>query len=130
MSKPVLIDTHILLWYAKGDNRLDPAVRDLIQDPQTVPYISKSSLWEITIKAALGRLDLGTSFDAFMDELPRQGFQLLNIEVDDLRVLYTLPMHHGDPFDRLILAQAIARSWSVVSDDGKFSLYPVELIAG
>lgn len=130
MRNSVLIDTHTLLWYAKGDDRLDPTVRALISDRQTTPYVSKASLWEITIKAALGKLDLGTSFNTFMDEIPRQGFQFLDIEPDDLRVLYTLPMHHSDPFDRLIIAQAIARTWPVASDDGKFKLYPIELITG
>lgn len=71
-----------------------------------------------------------TSFNAFMDELPKQGFSFLDIEPDDLRVLYTLPLQHGDPFDRLIIAQATVHKWPVVSDDDKFKLYPVELIAG
>lgn len=93
-----------------------------------MPFISVVSLWEITIKATLGKLDLGTSFNSFMDELPRQGFLFTDIEPADLRVLYSLPMHHGDPFDRLIIAQAIARKWPIVSDDGKFSQYSVELI--
>lgn len=130
MSNPALIDTHILLWYSKGEDRLTPAIKELILNSQTVPYISKASLWEITIKASLGRLDLGTSFDAFLEELLRQGFQFLDIQPNDLRTLYTLPMHHGDPFDHLIIAQAIARSWPVVSDDSKFSLYPIELTTG
>ncbi|GAA4400867.1 type II toxin-antitoxin system VapC family toxin [Nibrella viscosa] len=130
MTNPVLIDTHVLLWYAKGDSRLDPVVRTLIRDPQNIPYISKASLWEITIKSSLGKLDLEVSFDAFLDELPKQGFQFLDIEPADLRILYTLPMHHGDPFDRLIIAQAIAHSWPVISDDSKFKLYPVKIITG
>ncbi|WP_394334302.1 PIN domain-containing protein [Spirosoma aerolatum] len=62
--------------------------------------------------------------------LPKQGFQFLDIEPSDLHTLYTLPMHHGDPFDRMIIAQAIARSWPVVSDGGKFNQYPVNLIVG
>jgi len=126
--KSILLDTHALLWYAKGDKRLSQSVRELIHDAQTMPFISVVSLWEITIKATLGKLDLGTSFNSFMDELPRQGFLFTDIEPADLRVLYSLPMHHGDPFDRLIIAQAIARKWPIVSDDGKFSQYSVELI--
>jgi PIN domain nuclease of toxin-antitoxin system len=94
-------------------------LRALIRDSATLPYVSKVSLWEITIKTSLQRLDLVVSFTEFMDELPKQGFRLLDIDMQDLRTLYTLPLHHGDPFDRLIIAQAIARSWPIISDDGK-----------
>ena len=128
MRNPILIDTHALLWYAKGDNRLEPTLRTIIQDSQNQIYASKASLWEITIKVALGKLDVGLSFNEFIDELPRQGFQFLDIDFQDLRILHALPLLHGDPFDRLIIAQAIARSWPVISDDGKFKLYPVKLI--
>lgn len=124
----ILIDTHILLWYAKGDVRLSPAVRDRIEDTQTTCYVSKVSLWEITIKVALGKLDIGTSLDAFLDELPRQGFRLLDIDLNDLRTLHKLPFHHGDPFDRLLIAQAFSRQWPVISDDTKFELYPIRLM--
>lgn len=129
MKSAVLIDTHVLLWYAKGDDRLSSAVRAFIQDPQTDLYISKASLWEITIKSSLGKLDLGTSYDDFIEELPRQGFLFLDIEFQDLHVLHSIPFYHGDPFDRLIIAQAMARSWAVISDDGKFRQYPIKLIA-
>ncbi len=124
----ILIDTHILLWYAKGDPRLSSSIRANLEHPQTTCYVSKASLWEITIKVALGKLDLSGSFNDFIDELPRQGFHLLDIDVDDLRTLYKLPYHHGDPFDRLIIAQALSRRWPVVSDDAKFRQYSIQLI--
>ncbi|GAB3567424.1 type II toxin-antitoxin system VapC family toxin [Spirosoma luteolum] len=124
----MIIDTHILLWYAKGDERLAPALRDHIEQSQTPCFVSKASLWEITIKAALGKLDLGMAFDQFFDELPRQGFQLLDIDLADLRMLHRLPFYHGDPFDRLIIAQAIARNVPIMSDDAKFGRYPIQLV--
>jgi PIN domain nuclease of toxin-antitoxin system len=124
----ILIDTHILLWYAKGDPRLSSSIRANLEHPQTTCYVSKASLWEITIKVALGKLDLIGSFDDFIDELPWQGFHLLDINVDDLRTLYTLPFRHGDPFGRLIIAQALSRRWPVVSDDAKFRQYSSQLI--
>lgn len=126
----ILIDTHILLWYAKGDSRLPSAVRERIEHPQSICLVSKVSLWEITIKAALGKLDLGVSLDIFLNELPRQGFRLLDIDLNELRILRTLPFYHGDPFDRLIIAQAIARDCPIISDDAKFAQYPVSLIDG
>ena len=126
--RSILLDTRALFWYAKGDKRFGQSARELINDPQTIPFISVVSLWEITIKTTLGKLDLGTSFDSFTDELPKQGFFFIDIKPEDLRILHSLPMHHGDPFDRLIIAQAMTRTWPIISDDSKFSQYPVELI--
>jgi PIN domain nuclease of toxin-antitoxin system len=130
MTDPFLMDTHILLWYAKGEDKLTDSTRKLIESPDRTACVSMVSLWEITIKSALGKLDLGGSYSHFMSLLAEQNFVFIDIDRADLAVLHMLPFHHSDPFDRLLIAQAIARSWPLVSDDGNFSQYPVNLIRG
>ena len=125
---PYLIDTPILIWYNKGDRRLSSRIVNLIENPDELIYVSKVSLWEITIKSALGKLDIGIPFLELEPFLQNKGFTIIDFEFAALNILHTLPFHHGDPFDRLIIAQAIANHLPLISDDGKFSRYPVDLV--
>lgn len=124
----LLLDTHALLWFVSGDDRLSPVARKAIASPTTVNYISVASWWEMAVKCSLGKLHLDDPFDVFVKQRTREGFRTLSIETSHLPALVSLPFHHRDPFDRLIICQAIQEKMPVCSIDGNFSRYAVELI--
>lgn len=124
----LLLDTHALLWFTAGDERLSPAARAAIENPATTPLISMASWWEIAIKCSLKKLVLDDSLDRFVSRRLDEGFRILPIETAHLSGLIKLPYHHRDPFDRLIIAQAMHERMTVCSSDDHFSLYPIPLI--
>ena len=121
-----LLDTHAFLWFIMGSANLSVDARVLIENPANERLLSVASLWEIAIKTSLGKLALSTPFDELIHaQLKLNGIDLLNINVDHLSTLTTLPFHHRDPFDRLIIAQAIVEKLPVISLDGAFDAYGV-----
>ncbi len=124
----LLIDTHILIWYIAGNPILNPAMNDLLEATDNDLSISVVSLWEIAIKVGKGKLDLGIEFHELEEILDRLNIQILPISFGDLNVQRTLPFHHTDPFDRLIISQAINQNLVLMSADSVFSNYPVQNI--
>lgn len=124
----ILIDTHILIWYLNGDENLAPHLRQIIEDPNNTPVISTVSLWEIAIKIGAKRLSLDISLSLIQNYINEKDIELLNIKFDSLIVLSDLPYHHKDPFDRFLIAQAIAENISIISLDRYFSSYSVNVI--
>lgn len=121
-----LLDTHALLWYTLANPQLSGTAEALILDPANEIFISPASYWEIAIKISIGKLTLHQPYDDFIDAcLNKYGFVILPIEPRHTTVLTTLPFHHRDPFDRLIIAQAIADQIPVISGDPAFDAYPV-----
>ena len=123
-----LIDTHVLLWYIEGIPRLSSKIISLLDDSTNTVYVSKVSLWEITIKISIGKLSINIPFETLEDFLKEKDFIPLEFDISDLTVLKNLPFHHSDPFDRLIIPQAINNDFCLISDDSKFTLYSVQLI--
>ncbi|AUD00456.1 type II toxin-antitoxin system VapC family toxin [Spirosoma pollinicola] len=119
----LLLDTHTLLWFYSGDEALSNNLRETIKSPANACFISIASLWEITIKVSLGKLELNTSILELFDFLERNQFWVLPIEFNHLVELQRLPNHHRDPFDRLIIAQALAENLAVATRDSFFSQY-------
>src|SRR5260221_5224617 len=104
----VLIDTHTLLWFLKDDPLLSTKAKSLIEDPQNRKLVSVASCWEIAIKAGLHKLDLAEPSRSLLErELPRNNLELLPITLEHATAVETLPAHHKDPFDRLLIAQAM-----------------------
>jgi PIN domain nuclease of toxin-antitoxin system len=124
----LLIDTHILIWYIAGNLSLNPAMNDLLEATENDLSISVASLWEIAIKVGKGKLDLGIEFHELEGILDRLNIQMLPILFGDLNVQRTLHFHHTDPFDRLIISQAINQNLVLMSADEAFSIYPVQNI--
>jgi PIN domain nuclease of toxin-antitoxin system len=125
----LLLDTHTLLWFLTNDPSLSVRARSAIEDPANGAHISAASLWEVAIKTALGKLKLPAPYaDIFPRQLETNGFGLLPIAPAHCAVLLTLPFHHRDPFDRLLLAQAKAEGMTLVTDDGQFAPYGVQLL--
>src|SRR6185437_11261224 len=122
----LLLDTHALLWWLADDRQLGPKARKLIEDPGNDVLVSVVSLWEIVVKVRVGKLE--AEITDVTDAASREGFLLLDIRTTHLRTLARLPMHHRDPFDHLLIAQAIGENAIFVSDDRHTSRYPVGLI--
>ena len=118
----LLLDTHAILWWLNDNAQLGPETRALIQDPDNVSIVSMESMWEMAVKVRIRKLtaDLSMMFST----LKAQGFTLLNIEAAQLKTLIDLPMHHRDPFDHLLIAQAITEDATFVSADRRTALYP------
>ena len=121
----LLLDTYVFLWWLIDDPRLDSARRHAIADPDALVHVSAASIWEIAIKEAQGRIDVG---DAFAGEIERGGFLELPISAAHATAAGRLPRHHLDPFDRMLVAQARTEKMTLVSNDGALAPYDVDLL--
>ncbi len=122
---PLLLDTHALIWFLDNDTRLPSTTRNCIETTPTV-FVSIASLWEIAIKVNIGKLELSAPFSTIEPNLVALGITQLPINFKDLEVYLSLPLHHRDPFDRLLIAQAIDYSLSLVSKDTQMDAYSIE----
>jgi len=123
-----LIDTHILIWFIEGNKQLDKQAQALIANPVNDIYISQASLWEMTIKISIGKLSLSISLSELELFLSRNQFQILETKFSHYEILQHLPFHHQDPFDRMIIAQAKAEDYTLITNDDRFKLYDVKLL--
>ena len=120
----ILLDTHAIVWWATGDHRLSRQARVAIADPSTEVFISIASAWEIQIKATLQKLTLNESIDALYRSLIiDQDFRMIGIELKDIDHLSKLPPHHRDPFDRMLVAQALRGEFTLVTKDRVIASY-------
>jgi PIN domain nuclease of toxin-antitoxin system len=127
----LLLDTHIFLWYITADARLKTEVRDLIRDASNEVYLSAASVWEAAIKHALGRLPLPHSPAEYLPQ-QREAHQIASLPVEEGAFLYlvSLPHLHRDPFDRLLIAQALQHGFTLVTMDDQVRAYSVPLLPG
>jgi PIN domain nuclease of toxin-antitoxin system len=124
-----LIDTHALLWFCEGSSALSDKARAAMEDEANERYVSHASAWEVAIKVSLGKLKLHDDYRViFSGVMKANGFMLLSPSVDHYDALIRLPRHHGDPFDRLILAQAQVEGLVIVTGDGEFPAYGLPLL--
>jgi PIN domain nuclease of toxin-antitoxin system len=124
----LLLDTHALLWEIQGDTRLRLRVREAIKDGDNRVIVSMASLWEISTNLANGRLKLaGEDIDYVLGFMERWHVELLPVRVEHVRGAAKLPFHHGDPFDRMLIAQANVEGFLLVSNDAKVRLYDVDI---
>lgn len=121
-----LLDTHAFLCFVSGDNQLPASVRDKIKDINQPCFLSVASLWEITIKKQLGKLTLNISLDELFEYTDRNQIEIVQITYDHFLTLSTLPNHHSDPFDRLIVSQAIAEKFILITRDKGLKKYKVK----
>jgi PIN domain nuclease of toxin-antitoxin system len=119
----LLLDTHTFLWAISDEPRLGARSRDLINVEASNVLISHVSLWEIAIKHAMARGDMPLSVAQAMTWAQECGFELLPLDLPHLLTLEQLPLHHRDPFDRLLVAQSIAESLLLLSADRAFQAY-------
>jgi len=119
----LLLDTHTFLWAISDEPRLGPRSRDLITTEASSVLISHVSLWEIATKHAMARSDMPLSAAQAIPWAQECGFELLPLDLYHLLTLEQLPLHHRDPFDRLLVAQSISESLLLVSADAAFEAY-------
>ena len=119
----LLLDSHAFLWWLVDDSRLKDVARREISDPESLVYVSAATIWELTIKAALGRLESGDT--DLVEEIAENGFVELAITARHAEHAGRLPRHHDDPFDRMLVAQAVAEGLTCVTRDPEFSKYGV-----
>ena len=125
----LLLDAHALLWFIGNDPQLSSAAREKIESQDHEKLVSVASLWEIALKLSLGKLRLPLPFaEVFPRQLEVNGFELLPVSCVQLNQLAELPFHHRDPFDRLLIAQALADGLTIVTRDSTFSQYPAKTI--
>ena len=125
----VLLDTKALIWWHESPEKLSAAVRSALEDEGNEVFMSVVNAWEMQIKTQLGKLTLSKPWDDIIEaEQASNGFGFLVADRPHIRILDTLLFHHRDPFDRLLIAQAIYENLTLISNDSKFSPYPVTLL--
>jgi PIN domain nuclease of toxin-antitoxin system len=125
----IIIDSHALLWFGWDDPHLSQKARQIISDSENELLISAGSMWELAIKYSLGKLQLTTDYRAFVQNaLERLDLSVLSISLDHAVCLSALPLHHRDPFDRLLAAQAMVEHVPLLSADAAFDAYQVTRI--
>ncbi len=123
-----LIVTHILLWHMNFSELLPPKARAAIENTDNTIFISHSTLWELAIKVSIGKLSLTIPFLEFEEKLTAEGFSILPFSLKSYEILSSLPFHHKDPFDRMIIAQGVAEDLTIISADRAFSTYDCKLM--
>ncbi len=118
-----LLDTHSFLWFINGDEQLSEKAKIAILDPNATKYVSIISFWEIAIKISLGKIKLDMAYQDLQQHVSVNGFEILPITFEHTIELTTLDFHHRDPFDRIIIAQALIEKFVLISKDRNFDKY-------
>ena len=121
----LLLDTHALIWWLANNPTLSNKAKDAIANPDNIIFVSAASAWEIAIKKSIGKLQ--TPDDLAM-QIEAKGFVPLSIDLHHALTVESLPQHHQDPFDRILIAQAIYERLTIVTRDRKFNVYEVDVI--
>lgn len=118
-----LIDTHVFLWFVSKAKELSPTAQTLIEDGQNEIFISIASLWEISIKTALGKLTINGKYETVIEDVTDNSIQILPVNFTHTVEQNRLPFHHRDPFDRIIVSQSIVENMNFISADAIFDDY-------
>jgi PIN domain nuclease of toxin-antitoxin system len=125
----LLLDTHALIWFCEGHSALGKVARELIVDPDHEKFVSTATIWEIAIKVSTGKLNFPSDFAPyFKTQMALNGFDLLPIAYEHAASVSHLPRHHGDPFDRLLVAQCEIEHLALVSRDAAFDAYGIKRV--
>ena len=123
-----ILDTHTLIWYFEDNSELSFKAKSIIEDIDNEIFVSMASLWEIGIKVGLGKLIIPFDIDEIMARIRKESMNMITIDVNHVKGIQTLPHHHRDPFDRMIIAQAKAENCTVITRDAAFDAYDVPVL--
>ena len=125
----LLLDTHTFIWFIEGNSNLSNKAKALIEASDNQRFLSVASLWEMTIKKSLGKLELGMDMQTLIDEhIYQNAIEILPINTAAFFMSQDLPFHHKDPFDRLLISQGLADDLVLLSIDENFASYPVKCL--
>ena len=123
----VLLDTNTFLWGLSAPERLSATARNAIASSER--FLSVASIWEVLIKARTGKLSLPDPAGRYLTaQMNANGVSVLSVQLDHVLQIENLPLHHRDPFDRILIAQSIAEGWPIITSDRDFQKYPVRVI--
>lgn len=125
--KNYLLDTHTLLWFLGGDKKLSDSAKAVLSDTNNSATVSIASFWEIGIKMSIGKLELSATLEELVQATRQQSIEISPIRPEHIFKMMTLPLHHRDPFDRIIIAKTIVEKSILVSKDEIFRMYECEL---
>lgn len=120
-----LLDTHIVLWWLTDDKKLSPNIRAVIRNPENFIFVSAATVWEMSIKNSLGKLSVPNNL---LEKLRDNNFELLSITAEHGLKIIDLPLYHKDPFDRILITQAMIEGLTIITVDTKFPLYDIPLL--
>ena len=121
----LLLDTHALIWWLSNDSTISSKAKKAIANPDNIVFVSAASAWEIAIKKSLGKLQAPDDLNVQIEE---KRFTPLAISINHALMIEKLPLHHQDPFDRILIAQAISENLIIITRDRKFKAYEVKTI--
>ncbi len=124
----ILLDTHALVWFLNGDKKLSRIVKDSIENPDNLKFISIASIWEIAIKISLNKFGFPKGFEDFLRLVDDNGFEILPISFEHALTVSSLEFIHKDPFDRLIVAQGICEDLTIATKDNFVEQYKVRIL--
>ena len=124
----LLIDTQALIWFVENDKSLPIKIKELMKDADNSILISIASLWEMTIKMSIGKLNINCTISEMFDKLTDNGFELLPVLPEHIVQLSMLEYIHRDPFDRIIISQGLSENIKIVSSDSIFDKYTVKRV--
>jgi PIN domain nuclease of toxin-antitoxin system len=123
-----LIDTQILLWIFGDPSKLSQKALEITKQADIQLFVSAASFWEIAIKLSLDKLTLPVGLEQFVEETLANNIEIIGLEISYILKVASLPYHHRDPFDRLIISQSMVEGLPIISSDDKFSLYEIERV--
>lgn len=118
-----LLDTHTFLWFLEGNSNLSEKARAIIENPENNNFISIASIWEVAVKMSIGKLRLDIKIEDLKTEILRNNFEILPLDFEHIIELSRLEEIHKDPFDRIIISQAVSEKLVILSKDANFSIY-------
>lgn len=124
----LLLDTHVFIWFLSKQSVLPAETRAKIIDPENIKFLSIASVWEMSIKAGLGKLNLAFSTKDLVAEFQKYSGLILPVSLEHSLAVENLPWHHKDPFDRMLITQALCDDLLLVSHDAQFAQYPVQIL--
>ena len=124
----ILLDTHAFIWFLEGSDRLSEKAKNAIESKTNSSYISIASLWEMAVKVSIGKMDMEMSFDDLNQLAYDNKITILPITFEHTKLISQLPFHHKDPFDRMIITQALVENMPILTIDNYFSAYTRNII--